>query len=84
MKNLRKLRLSKGLSQSALGQKTGLTQAAISYIESGQHDPKYSTILRLAVCLGCEVDELIGSPSDQASPGLAVAAGASKGVSHVA
>ena len=81
MKNLRKLRLSKGLSQSALGQKTGLTQAAISYIESGQHDPKYSTILRLAVCLGCEVDELIGSPSGPAKPGPA---GASKGAADAA
>jgi transcriptional regulator with XRE-family HTH domain len=63
MKDLRKLRLAKGLSQQALAEKTGITQAAISYIEAGQHDPKYSTILRIAVCLGCEVDELVGSPN---------------------
>ena len=71
MKNLRTVRLARGLSQTALGKKTQLSQAAVSYIESGQHDPKYSTILRIAVCLGVEPEELIGSPSGQASPGPA-------------
>ena len=81
MENLRTHRTVRGLSQQALAEKTGITQAAISYIEAGQHDPKYSTIIRLAMALGCEPDELLDSPSGQASPGPA---GASQGAADAA
>jgi len=81
MKNLRTRRKQAGLSQQALGEKTGISQAAISYIESGAHDPKYSTIIRMSMALGCFPEDLIGSsPSGQHSAGPAVADG--KRVSH--
>jgi transcriptional regulator with XRE-family HTH domain len=63
MKNLRAIRVSRGLTQKALGKKTGITQAAISRIEAGLQEPGYRTVLRIAVALGCEPEELIGSPN---------------------
>jgi transcriptional regulator with XRE-family HTH domain len=80
MKNIRTIRLSKGLSQKALGKKTDLSQAAISRIESGIQEPGYRTVLRIALALGCDDPaDLIGSPS----PGPTAPA-ASKGTSHAA
>ena len=82
MKNLRAIRVSRGLSQKALGRKTAITQAAISRIESGLQEPGYRTVLRIALALGCDPEDLIGSsPSGQASPGPA---GASKGAADAA
>jgi transcriptional regulator with XRE-family HTH domain len=64
MKNLRTVRTAKGLSQKALADRAGITQAAVSMIEAGLHDPKYSTVLRLAYALGVEdVEDLISNPA---------------------
>lgn len=66
MKNLRTLRTAKGLSQQALADRAGITQAAVSQIEAGLHDPRYSTVIRLSMALGVEVEDLIsanGGPS---------------------
>ncbi len=83
MKDLRAIRVSRGLTQKALGKKTGITQAAVSRIESGIQEPGYRTVLRIALALGCDPEELIGSPSGPASPGPAEASkGASQGASH--
>ena len=61
MKNLRTVRLSKGLTQQALGQKTAVSQASISRIEAGFQEPGYRTVLRIARALGVDPDGLIGS-----------------------
>ena len=75
MKNLRALRESQGLSQKALGKKTGITQASMSRIEAGLQEPGHRTVLRLALSLGVDPENLYGSsPSGPASPGPAVAA----------
>ena len=81
MKSLRAVRVSRGLTQEALGKKTGITQASISRIEAGLQEPGYRTVLRIAICLGCEPEALIGSHSGPAKPGPA---GVSKGANHAA
>ena len=82
MKNLKTIRLSKGLSQKALGRKTAITQAAISRIESGLQEPGYRNVLRIALALGVDPEDLIDSShSGPAKPGPA---GASTGAADAA
>lgn len=52
---LRQAREDRGLSQRALSEKTGLTQAMISKIESGAVDPRLSTLTTLARAVGLEL-----------------------------
>ena len=48
------MRKLKKLTQAALAERTGRTQAHISAIESGAYDPRASTLIALAAALGCE------------------------------
>ena len=57
--NLEKLRKAKGISQIQLAQKTGLTQGAISHIESEIRKPSIQTAQAIAKALGCTIDELL-------------------------
>lgn len=52
---LRTARKAGRLSQRELGDRVGLTQAQISRIESGQVDPRLSSMVELARGLGVEV-----------------------------
>jgi transcriptional regulator with XRE-family HTH domain len=79
MKNLRTIRTAKGLSQQALADRASITQANVSRIEAGLHDPRYSTVLRLAYGLGVEPEDLIRSPN-----GPSVPVGAGIGASNAA
>jgi len=56
---LRELRQKYGLTQQQLSVATGLTEGYISNMERGQKVPSLTTILRLAVALGCRVTELV-------------------------
>ena len=49
---LRDWRLAKFMTQEDLSNASGLTEASISRIESGQHSPRISTVKRLAAGLG--------------------------------
>jgi transcriptional regulator with XRE-family HTH domain len=55
----RELRQKYGLTQQQLSIATGLTEGYISNMERGQKVPSLTTILRLAVALGCKVTELV-------------------------
>jgi len=44
----------KSLTQAALAERTGQTQAYLSAVERGSHDPRASTLIALAAALGCE------------------------------
>jgi DNA-binding XRE family transcriptional regulator len=57
---LRELRVRRKLSQAALAERAGLTQAQVARIEGGKTDPRFSTMLALAHALG--VDLAIGDP----------------------
>ncbi len=50
--NLRKLRYSKGFTQADVSERAdGLSQSAITQIETGSKEPTLSTILKLATAL---------------------------------
>lgn len=52
---LKRARETSGLSQRALGARTGLTQAHVSRIENAIVDPRLSTLLELTRALGLEI-----------------------------
>ena len=52
---LRAARKAEGLSQKALSDRIGLTQAQISRFENGKSDPRLSSLVEVARGLGVEV-----------------------------
>jgi len=62
---LRALRSSKGLSQRALARRAGVAFRTLQLLETGRHDPRWSTLERIAKALGEPVSALLpaqGSP----------------------
>lgn len=57
-------RHERGLSQSELATRCGLSQAQVSYFEVGQRRPTLDQLLRIARALGCSVQKLL-SGSDR-------------------
>lgn len=47
-------RTERGLSQSAMAHQMGMQQPAIARLESGDHEPTFATLRRLARGLGME------------------------------
>lgn len=58
-KRLKGLRAQKGLTQSALAKRAGLTLAYIGRLETGHYDPQLSTLKSLAKALKVTVAELV-------------------------
>lgn len=68
VRNLRKLRLAKGVSQQQLAQAIGTTQQSINKYENHATEPDIQTLIQIADYFGATVDELIGHyarPSDE-------------------
>lgn len=58
---IRAARHKAGLSQEALGERLGITRAAMNQIENGTRRDTAATLLRdLAVALGVSADYLVG------------------------
>ena len=57
--NLRKLREDKGLSQSQLGKRMFVNQSTVARWENGSRLPDAAMMLRLAKCLGVDVNTLL-------------------------
>lgn len=57
---LRQHRINRGLSQQALGDRSGVSRNFISQIERGESKPTVATLTRLATALGAGVAELLG------------------------
>jgi transcriptional regulator with XRE-family HTH domain len=57
---LKALRKERGWKQPDLAKKAGLSPGYIARLETGRHDPKLSTLLKLAKALGVPVTELLG------------------------
>jgi transcriptional regulator with XRE-family HTH domain len=57
--NLRRIRKERGLSQTALAEKIGVSQASISYYEQNIEYPTVDKIYDLARVLNVEIEELI-------------------------
>jgi len=47
-----------GLTQEEVANRAGMTQAALSQIESGGHKPRKTTLEKLAVALGITIEQL--------------------------
>ena len=58
-KNLRKIRLAKGMTQSDLCEKIGADVSYISNVENGNKNPTLSTIERIAKALDVSLDDLM-------------------------
>lgn len=58
--NLKKRRKDKKLTQVELAHKSGVSQQAISFIESERNTPSEGTLKLLAKALDCTIAELIG------------------------
>ena len=55
-------RLEKGLSQEELAEKTDLSRRAISCIECGVNDPKYTTLIKISEALDINISNLFLKP----------------------
>lgn len=81
---IRQARKSKGLSQTDLAQRIGVTQPAIANWESGIHDPRRLTLAKLAEALEASLDWLAaGDRSSAESDKHAAAAYIRRPVWHV-
>lgn len=60
VERLLRLRNQKGISQTELASRAGITQKAISDIETGKRSPHKQTLASLALALGVTVRELTG------------------------
>ena len=61
VKNLRKLRMERGLSQTQLGELMFVSQSTVARWESGTRLPDVLMIPRLAKCLGVDINTLFQS-----------------------
>ena len=59
---LRRLRESRGLTQSALAGAVHMTQRKISYLECGKYEPGLSDLVSLCCFFKVSADELLGLP----------------------
>ena len=57
---IKELREQMGVSQNKLAKLAGMSQAAISIIESGKKSPTVDTLGRIAQAIGCTVSDLTG------------------------
>jgi len=62
MKNLKRIRQSRGLSQAQLAEAAGVKQATISRIESGTNNPSLAVADQIATALKVSTVELFGIP----------------------
>ncbi len=65
VKNLKKLRLEKNLSQQQLGEIIGFSQQAVYKYETQRIEPDIATLIKLADFFNTSVDFLIGNTDIQ-------------------
>jgi transcriptional regulator with XRE-family HTH domain len=56
---LKRLRVTKKMSQAALAKRAGLTREYVNKLEAGKQDPSLTTISALAKALGVPVTALL-------------------------
>ena len=71
VKNLRKLRLYKGISQQQLADILGMSQQSIHQYENHATEPDFNTLMQLAGFFGTTTDFLIGYTPQTANPNQA-------------
>lgn len=68
MFRIREAREQCGLTQAALADKLGLNGVTLSGYETGKHDPKSDTLVRIAQICGVSVDFLLGREDKNSRP----------------
>ena len=64
------MRQKRGLTQEEVARRCGLATVTISKLEEGKStDPKMSTVLKLAVGLGCTLDSFFAQPPGDSDNG---------------
>ena len=66
-KNVKALRLERGLSQKDLGEKTGLTVRYISRLENTAPNLTLEVMEKLALGLHCSASDLVGNKNNDSS-----------------
>lgn len=61
--DIKKMRLTVGMSQEDLAKAAGVSRVAIARYESGERVPSVIIAARIANALGCKVDDLIKEES---------------------
>jgi HTH-type transcriptional regulator/antitoxin HipB len=69
-RQVRDLRLERGLSQAALGRRAGTSQQAIARIENGGVMPTLDSLERIGAALGAELVISFETPTNTTSAGL--------------
>ncbi|MDV5168316.1 helix-turn-helix transcriptional regulator [Photobacterium rosenbergii] len=67
--NIKQRREIKGFTQSEIAQCIGVSRKTILDIESNKTSLKVKTLLKLADCLSCNINELLYEPSQALSTG---------------
>ena len=57
--NIRRIREEKKMSQEALAEKAGVTQAMISHIEKGIRIPSFLVAVEIAKALECKTEDFL-------------------------
>ena len=63
--NLKKVVLTRGIAQSDIAEKCGITEAMLSRYIHGTSMPGVDKIYALATALGCRVVDILGEPYDE-------------------
>jgi transcriptional regulator with XRE-family HTH domain len=58
-KNLKEIRLDKGITQTSIAKALGVDRSFVSNIENGKTNPTLSTITNIAKALGVSTNELL-------------------------
>jgi transcriptional regulator with XRE-family HTH domain len=68
-RNIRRLRVARGLSQEALAVDAEIDRTYVSRLERGLENPSVAVLERLAKALSANIEELFKAPrSDEAAP----------------
>lgn len=68
MNRIKELRLAHKMKQSELAEKIGVSQAALSGYESGDHEPGKAILVKIATTLGTTTDYLLGHSDMKKAP----------------
>ena len=68
MNRIKELRLAKKMKQADLAKIVGVSQAALSGYESGEHEPGKAILIKIAATLGTSTDYLLGHSDLKKAP----------------
>ena len=61
---LKAIRLERGLKQSEVAEKVGITQPTYSNIENGKRNPTVKTLRKIAKVLGVQISDLLDTEEE--------------------